>query len=136
MTLINNYENHEIELQITMRVLINDKFFSSKIEEHELSIIEISETHLVVSVADKNFASGQNVEISLNIIENPQSKFSIKFITLISDVQAAEDNHSNLKLKLKLKIDNALTPKWNRFLGIYSKRQNEILQFLKDSKGY
>jgi len=140
--LINPDDFRSIEIKIdyenlTTRVAIKDgkKIFGTKTEDlekgQEIQFLEFLEPDgFVMECPPNSGAKGHNIGCQIQI-KLPSETIAINITGRITEVEKLPTNNQRFDVKLT----QYESGEWNRFLKIFAKRQEEILEFFNNVKG-
>lgn len=99
----------------------------------EVAMIEFSERELVLSLPPKSCANGHHVLVKVKTITPEGKPLQFDVTCKVEKIQATEENDA---VQTKMTLMQFSETEWARFREIFSRRQNEILNFFSSAKGY
>lgn len=97
---------------------------------HICGFEEFFPDELVVSTADGNFKSSEKVRVFIRLIYAGE-KMVIETTGVVEDVEGLENGEESVAISID-EIDERI---YNKFMGLYQQRQENIHQFIKQAKG-
>ena len=96
-----------------------------------VEIDEFLEDGIIIGLPTKVCAAGHQVHLSI-LVENIKPTFKFSATGRVETIEPADVNNQRAKIKF-LQINGA---EWTKLKSIFSKKQDEILKFLTELRGW
>lgn len=95
-----------------------------------LKILELGEKEVVMEIPAKKFAQGHYLMVGI-LAKNT----AVKMKTFVCEGRIQELQNLGAVDRIKLELTQFETTRWEELKRVYSKRQNEIMEFFKNVRG-